>query len=188
MTTNAVAAPPVGGGVASELADIGPAPEIALNDQWGRPFRLSGLRGKAVLVSFVYTTCTGSCPATTLSLTRVQEALRDEGIWKDRVEFVSVSLDPARDTPEALDRYAKAFGADLSAWRFLTGDPGAVARVHSAWGMWARTGPTGTIDHPSRIFLVDPDGRQREIYNLEFLKPGTVVHDVKVALDGPARP
>ena len=41
----------------------------------------------------------------------------------------------------------------------------------AAWGMWAKIGPTGVLDHPSRIFLLDPRGRQREIYSLEFLKP-----------------
>ena len=40
----------------------------------------------------------------------------------------------------------------------------------AAWGMWARIGPAGVLDHPSRIFLLDQAGRQREIYNLEFLK------------------
>jgi protein SCO1/2 len=173
------------------LADIGPAPEVRLTDQAGKPFALSGLRGKAVLVSFVFTTCTGTCPATTQGLFRVQQALKKEGLWGRRVEFVSVSLDPARDAPEVLADYARVFGADPAAWRFLTGPPGRVASVLDAWGMWARVGPGGTIDHPSRIFLVDPNGRQREIYNLEFLTPESVVKDVKTVLaewdDSPQR-
>ena len=52
--------------------------------------------------------------------------------------------------------------------------------------MWARIGPTGTLDHPSRIFLVDPGGRQREIYNLQFLDPDQVVADVRDVLADPA--
>jgi protein SCO1/2 len=182
VAVGVAAAPPKGGGVAAVLADIGPAPEVALTDQAGRPFALSGLRGKAVLVSFVFTTCNGSCPATTAGLFRAQQALKDAGLWGTRVEFVSVSLDPARDSPEALDSYAHRYGADLSAWHFLTGPPVAVARVISAWGMWVKPGPSGALDHPSRIFLVDPNGRQREIYNLDFLTPATVVRDVKTVL------
>src|SRR5438105_1063398 len=77
----------------SPLADIGPAPDVALIDAAGRPFRLADLRGKAVLVSFVYTTCTGSCPATTQTLSRVQQTLREAGLWGRRIEFVSISLD-----------------------------------------------------------------------------------------------
>jgi protein SCO1/2 len=166
----------------STLADIGPAPPVALIDATGKPFTLADLRGKAVIVSFVYTTCTGSCPATTFSLTRVQRALKEAGLWGKQVEFVSISLDPARDTPEVLAGYARNYQADPTAWHFLTGPPDRVAKVIAAWGMWAKTGPSGTLDHPSRIFLVDPQGRQREIYNLEFLRPASVLHDVETVL------
>jgi protein SCO1/2 len=180
-----VLAPPDG---AVGLAVIGPSPAVELTDQANRPFRLADLRGKAVLVSFVYTTCNGVCPATTHGLYRVQQALKDAGLWGSRVEFVSVSLDPVRDTPEVLAGYARVYDADPAAWHFLTGPPDRVAGVIAAWGMWARLGPSGTLDHPSRIFLVDPRGRQREIYNLEFLKPETVVQDVKAVLaDGAAK-
>jgi protein SCO1/2 len=48
--------------------------------------------------------------------------------------------------------------------------------------MWAKIGPTGVLDHPSRIFLLDPRGREREIYNLAFLKPETVLRDLKSVL------
>jgi protein SCO1/2 len=179
----AVAAPPKGGGVSGPaLADIGPAPEAALTDQAGRPFALSGLRGRAVVVSFVYTTCTGTCPATTFGLSRVQSALRKAGLWGERVHFVSITLDPARDTPEALARYARIYDADADAWHFLSGPPEHVAKVINAWGMWAKTLPSGVIDHPSRIFLVDPAGRLREIYSLETLRPTAVVQDITEVL------
>src|SRR5439155_5811101 len=119
--------------------------------------------------SFIYTTCGGVCPATTHSLYRTQQVLRESGLWGDKVHFVSISLDPARDTTEVLANYARAYDADPASWHFLTGPPATVAKVVAAWAMWARIGPSGTLDHPSRIFLVDPNGRQREIYSLEFL-------------------
>jgi protein SCO1 len=171
---------------ASPLADIGPAPEVSLTDAANRAFSLSSLRGKAVVVSFIYTTCNGSCPATTHNLYRVQQTLKEAGIWGKRVEFVSITLDPARDTTEVLAQYARIFGADTERWHFLTGPPEQVSKVIAEWGMWVRTGPSGTLDHPSRIFLVDPSGRQREIYNLDFLKPETVLEDVKTVIaEGP---
>src|SRR4051794_24573167 len=74
---------------AAALADIGPAPPVALIDAAGKPFDLASLRGKAVLVSFIYTTCNGSCPATTHNLYRVQQTLKDAHLWGKRVEFVS---------------------------------------------------------------------------------------------------
>ena len=93
-----------------------------------------------------------------------------------------------RDTPEVLRRYARIYGADPAAWHFLTGPPDQVARVIASWGMWARLGPSGVLDHPSRIFLIDPRGRQREIYNLEFLTPEAVVQDVRTVLREDSHP
>src|SRR3954447_21809720 len=75
VTDRAVVA---GGG--SPLADIGPAPAVVLTDAAGKPFDLARLRGKAVLVSFVYTTCGGTCPATTFQMVRVQKALKEAGL------------------------------------------------------------------------------------------------------------
>jgi protein SCO1/2 len=163
----------------SALADIGPAPRTILVDAAGHSFDLTSLRGKAVLVSFIYTTCTGTCPATTQVLRRVQDVLKDAKLWGTRVEFVSITLDAKRDTAEVLRQYADRFGANTPTWHFLTGPPKQVESVTSAWGMWARIGPTGVLDHPSRIFLLDPRGHEREIYNLEFLKPDTVLKDVQ---------
>ncbi len=166
----------------SRLADIGQAPRTVLVDVNGRPFDLSSLRGKVVLVSFVYTTCNGACPATTQTLVGIQHALKEAKLWKNSVEFVSITLDPKRDTPEVLNRYARLFGADPAAWHFLTGEPTQVGSVIKAWGMWVKSDPTGALNHPSRIFLLDQAGHQREIYNLEFLKAQGVVEDVRELL------
>jgi protein SCO1/2 len=170
-------------GANPRLADIGPAPELKLTDSDGQPFDLARLRGKAVVVSFIYTTCNGVCPATTHRLYRVQEALKEARLWGDRVAFVSITLDPARDTPEILANYARIYDADPDAWHFLTGPIDRVDRVLSAWDMWARRDAKGVLDHPSRIFLIDPKGHQREIYSLEFLAPKTVVQDVRSVLE-----
>jgi protein SCO1 len=166
----------------SRLADIGPAPPTILGDSSGKHFDLATRKGKAVVVSFVFTTCNGACPATTLALSRIQKALQQAKLWGTSVEFVSISLDPEHDTPEVLNRYARLFNADLASWHFLTGSRSDVQSVVAAWGMWARIGPAGVLDHPSRIFLLDQEGRQREIYNLKFLKTGTVLQDVEELL------
>jgi protein SCO1/2 len=178
----ALAAPGFVGTRSDRLADIGSAPDVTLTEQTGRSFALESVRGKAVLVSFVYTTCNGSCPATTHRLYRVQEALKAARLWRDNVEFVSISLDPERDTPEVLKRYAEIYDADTAAWHFLTGPSERVNKVIASWDMWAKRNSEGVLDHPSRIFLLDPHGRRREIYSLEHLNPQTVLDDVKDVL------
>jgi protein SCO1 len=173
------------GPTASPLADIGRAPRTVLVDSAGKPFELSSLRGKVVVVSFVYTTCTGVCPGTTQAMVRVKQALEEARLWGDSVAFVSITLDPGRDTPDALRRYARLFRADDAAWHFLSGPPERVRSVIADWGMWVKAGPTGVLDHPSRVFLLDARGHQREIYNLEFLTPSAVLQDVRGLLGEP---
>jgi protein SCO1 len=169
-------------GTASRLADIGPAPRTVLLDSSQKPFDLEKLRGKVVLVSFIYTTCNGVCPLTTQALSGAQKKLDEAKLWGKSVEFVSITLDPERDTAQALQTYAKAWGADLPAWHFVTGKPAEVSEVITGWDMWVKTDAKGVIDHPSRIFLIDQRGHEREIYNLEFLKPETVLEDVRELL------
>ena len=164
---------------ASPLAVIRMTPDFTLTTQAGERLRWEDLRGKVVLVSFVFTTCSGSCPATTHRMSQVAQALAGKGLLKDdRVRLLSITLDPARDTPEALRKYMKAYDADPGHWTFLTGPREQVEKVHAAWGMWAKPAAKGQFDHPSRVFLVDGRGRVREIYNLDFFKPAWVLADV----------
>jgi protein SCO1/2 len=167
----------------SRLAVIQPAPDFTLTTQNGGTLKMSDLRGKVCLVSFVFTTCNGSCPATTHRMGQVQAALKDRGLSKDdRVRLLSITLDPARDTPEVLRKYMELYDADSAGWTFLTGDKDRVAKVIADWGMWAKPAANGQLDHPSRVFLVDKKGRVREIYNLSFFKAAWVLDDMQLLL------
>ena len=75
------------------------------------------------------------------------------------------------------------YAVDAANWSFLTGSPGEVEQVLTAWGMWVRPTANGQLDHPSRIFLVDTQGRVREIYSLAFLKPAWVAEDIQLLLN-----
>ncbi len=172
----------------SPLADIGPAPRTVLMDADGKPFDLASLKGKVVLVSFVYTTCTGTCPGTTQAMVRVRKTLDEAHLWGDSVAFVSITLDPRRDTADTLRQYARVFRANDPSWHFLTGKPEKVAAVIADWDMWVKELPNGALDHPSRVFLLDPRGHQREIYSLEFLTPAAVLRDVRWLLDESSSP
>jgi protein SCO1/2 len=116
-------------------------------------------------------------------MAQVQQALKAGNLGNgDRVRLLSISLDPARDTPKVLTRYMRLYDADSASWTFLTGPPDVVSETIAAWGMWARPAPNGQLDHPSRVFLVDTRGRIREIYNLSFLKTPWVLEDIKLLL------
>jgi protein SCO1 len=167
----------------SRLAVIRTAPDFTLTTQDGGDLRLSDLRGKVVLVSFIFTTCNGSCPATTHRMSATAQLLKDKGLFDgDGVRLVSITLDPARDTPETLKRYMRLYEADAAHWSFLTGPPEQVQKVLTAWDMWTKPAANGQLDHPSRVFLLDKRGRVREVYSLEFFKPAWAVEDVQLLL------
>jgi len=168
----------------SRLAVIRQAPDFTLTAQDEKLLRLSDLKGKVLLVSFIFTTCNGTCPATTHRMGQVQELLQARGRFKDdRVRLLSITLDPARDTPEVLRRYMKVYDADPAHWSFLTGPAEKVNKVIAAWDMWAKPSANGQLDHPSRIFLIDRRSRVREIYHLGFLKAPWVVEDIELLLN-----
>ena len=168
---------------ASRLAVIRTAPDFSLTTQDGKTLRLADLRGKVVLVSFIFTTCNGSCPATTARLSGVAAELKRQRLLeKDQVRLVSITLDPRRDKLAVLRDYMRLYDVDAKHWTFLTGAPEQVDKVLSDWGMWARPGANGQLDHPSRVFLLDGRGRIREIYNLDFFKPAWVREDVQLLL------
>jgi protein SCO1 len=141
---------------------IGPAPDFALTSHDGARVTLEDFRGKAVAVTFIYTACPDYCPLLTAKMARVQDDLGAD--FGTRVAFVSITVDPEVDTPEALKRYAEAHGADLGGWAFLTGEPEAIAEVTRGYGVFAAKSVDGEVDHTFLTSLVDPDGVLRVQY------------------------
>lgn len=141
-----------------QVLDLGhEVPELSLVDQDGRPASFAELRGRFVLVDFIYTSCPGPCPILTGVHVEVQRGLPPA--LRGALRLVSISLDPERDTPERLRAYAKARGADLSSWSFLTGPPAAVDAALRSFGVGKTPGKDGEIEHLVVTFLIGPEGR-----------------------------
>ena len=114
------------------LPRIGPAPEFTLTDQDGRRVALKELRGKVLAVTFIFASCADTCPLLTAKLAAVQDRLG--AAFGPDVRFVSITVDPERDTPEVLKRYAQAHRANSAGWSFLTGTPAMLALL--TWSIW----------------------------------------------------
>ena len=133
------------------------APGFTLIDQQGRPLALADLRGKAVLLDFIFTRCAGPCPILTSAHVSLQRRLPAE--VAQRTRFLSVSIDPEYDTPARMKTYAEQRGADLARWSFLTGDPERVRGVLRDYQVGTIVQPDDTLDHLVITFLIDPGGR-----------------------------
>ncbi len=145
------------------LPVLGRVPPFALTGRGGRTVTLADLAGRPFVVDFIFTRCVSSCPLMTAAMSKVGEGL----VEGEDFRRVSVSVDPAYDTPAVLARYAASHGAPPS-WWFLTGDPPAILALmgdgfHLA--VEPDTGdPRNPIAHSTRLVLVDGDGRIRGYY------------------------
>ena len=144
------------------LPAIGPAPKFALTSQDGAEVTLDSLRGKVLAVTFIYTFCPDICPLLTDKMAEVQKELGAD--FGSKVAFVSITIDPERDTPAVLKEYAKAFGADVPGWRFLTGKPERVLEVAHRYGVAVAKQADGAVDHTLLTTLVDRQGTMRVQY------------------------
>ncbi|MCC6642579.1 MAG: SCO family protein [Deltaproteobacteria bacterium] len=152
-----VSGAPAGPTFAGVVAEREPAPSFRLTDQDGRPLALEDLRGKTVVLDFMFTHCTGPCPVLTGLHVDTQRALgRDQ---RAKTHFVSISLDPERDTPEVLRAYAVKRGVDLSEWSFLTGPPAEVEDVLKGYGVGVIRKAGEEPAHLVATFVIDPQGR-----------------------------
>ena len=103
----------------------GLVPAFSLIERSGRRVVASDLRGKVWIATFIYTHCTDTCPLQSARMARLQADLRSA----PDIRLVSITVDPARDTPQVLTRYAARFGADPARWLFLTGEKAAILHL-----------------------------------------------------------
>jgi protein SCO1 len=144
------------------LPTIGTAPDFALTSQDNERVTLRDFRGKVVAVTFIYTSCPDTCPLLTMKMAQVQDELGAR--FGTKVAFVSITVDPERDTPEVLKQYVEAFEADPAGWAFLTGPPAAIRDVVRRYGGFTSRTAGGDVAHTFLTSLVDPSGVLRVQY------------------------
>ncbi len=156
-------------------------PNFTLTDQTGHPMRFSDMRGEPVAVTFLYTRCpvATACPLTAARFAKLDSMLKEKGFGK----LLTITVDPEHDTPKVLADYAKHLGADPARWRFLTGDPKAVAEVASSFGVIYYP-DKGQVVHAQAVAVVDPEGRLATIYYGERWEPEHVLRDLEKARKG----
>ena len=143
----------------SDLPKLFPVPNASLVSDAGKPVQLDANKGYVTVYDFIFTNCAGSCPMMTRTMQLVTKKI-------DRtlpVRFVSISVDPARDTPAVLNEYARRVRNNDARWTFLTGDPQTVTRL-SVDGFKLAAG-TDTLLHSAKFAIADKTGTIREYYS-----------------------
>jgi cytochrome oxidase Cu insertion factor (SCO1/SenC/PrrC family) len=139
---------------------------FTLTDADGRKRRLADFRGKVVLLYFGYTFCPDVCPT---DLMHIAAAIRSLGAAGDAVQPLFVTLDPARDTPELLRRYSRAFHPRFIALRGSETETRRVARAFKVYSeKVSGSGPGYLLNHAAFTFMLDREGRY-----VSFFPPGT---------------
>jgi protein SCO1 len=146
-----------------ELPELFPVPDTQLVDESGKPVNLASMKGNVTVYNFIFTNCTGTCPIMTNNMQAVTPKIEKDA----PVRFVSISVDPARDTPPVLAAYAKRVRNDPR-WTFLTGDRQAIVDL-SVKGFKLAAGdpmPGGeALLHSSRFAVADKHGVIRGYYD-----------------------
>ena len=155
--------------------------DTKLVDQNGNTVELSSLKGKPMLVDFIYTSCPGPCLMETAKFANV--ALRLGNDLGSKVTLVSITVDPEHDGPKQLLNYSRQQGADEKGWIFLTGGPGDIDQALAGFKLSRQIEPDGSVGHLVDMILVGPDGRLVREYNGEIVKAQDIVDDVKKTLN-----
>jgi protein SCO1/2 len=145
------------------VSSYGTVPSFQLTNQNGQPFGSTQLAGKIWIADFVYTTCPGPCPMISSRMSELQKPLE-----KTDVHLVSFSVDPEKDTPAVLRRYAERLQAEPGRWDFLTGPKSAIYNLsHDGFKLAISDGSDAQRIpvHSTRIVLVDRRGQIRGYYD-----------------------
>jgi protein SCO1 len=155
-----------------------PPRDFTLRDQDGKPASLRAYRGQPVILTFLYSTCTNSCPVVA---DQIRGALDDLG--RD-VPALAVSVDPAHDT-QATAKHFLLKHSVYGRMRFLLGTRAQLAPIWRAYGIRPQT---RAFEHTVYVLLIGKDGRQRVGFPLGELTPEGLTHDVKVLQAEQIRP
>jgi protein SCO1/2 len=160
---------------AGVLEPVQQAPPLQLKSYLGQPVNIDSYRGKAVLVTFVYTHCPDVCPLIVSNLHNAQHLLGKEA---RKVQIIAVSVDPNGDTPFTVEHFLKVH-QQTGKMQYLIGNTKELAAVWKAWGVGAEkdAGNPDLIEHSGLVYGISGSGKRLTIYSANF-KPSEIAHDV----------
>jgi len=159
-------------------------PDTPLVDQEGAALALPDLRDTAVVVTFIYTRCPlpQFCPLMDRRFAEIQALVAGTDALRGRVRLLSISFDPAHDTPAMLRAHATKVAANPSVWRFATAGEEVVDRLAATFGVNVMREKDGTVTHNLRTAVIDPQGRIVSIHDSNAWTAASIVDELKTVL------
>jgi protein SCO1/2 len=158
-------------------------PDFTLVDQDGRRISLHDYRGRALLITFIYTRCPlpEYCPLMSSNFRRIHDAMRTDAQLTRKVQLLTVSFDPEYDTSDVLQQYGRGYiagGETFDNWVFASGSVQEVKAITTYFGLsyWQET---GQIVHSLRTALISPDGKLVRLYRGNEWKPAEVLGELR---------
>ncbi len=165
----------------SVLPELGAVGEFSLVNQENKPLNHASLENKLWIVNFFFTKCTGPCPLMSQKMAKLQKDLEST----PEVNFLSISVDPANDTPAVIQEYGKKVEANFQKWTFATGEKAEVLRLAQE-SFKLPAGETPDM-HSTKFVLVDAKGQIRAYYDsLEEKVEDKIKEDIHHLLSKPS--
>lgn len=177
--TSALDPASVGGSSADPQAGAA-VPDFSLTDQDGKRVKLSQYRGKALLVTFVYTRCPlpDYCPLMTGNFAEIDKGVKSDAVHFPPTHLLTISIDPEYDSPKVLRDYRAGVGANFGNWQFAGGSKEEIKSIATFFGMsyWTES---DQIIHSLRTALIDENGRLVKLYSGNSWKPVEVLSELR---------
>ncbi len=161
----------------NELSPPKQAPPLSLHNYTGELVNINSYRGKAVLVTFLYTHCPDVCPLIAANLRVAQNEMGAATTAK--VQIIAVSVDPRGDTPQTVAGFLKLHGM-TGRMKYLIGSPKELGKVWQAWGVGSERDAQqpDIVNHSALVYGIDATGRMRTLYIGGTWNPSEIAHDV----------
>ena len=175
------------------LVVIGPVPKFTLTNQDNKPISNTKYAGKVYVLEFFFSTCPSICPKMNRNMIEIQNMF----FGNPNFGIASITIDPAKDTPQALKAHTKQLGVKSAEWHFLTGDQKYIYELaNKGFNLYAgqNSKASGGFEHSGLFALIDKKGNircRRDEYNNPILyydgieKPGVkaIMEDIKILLN-----
>lgn len=142
--------------------------DVVMKTAFGQEYSFADLPKKARLIEFMYTDCPDVCPLTTVEMSKVRHSLEKEGVFGDKVEFITITINPKQDTEEVLRDYAGRFEvtSDEEGWIFLRGSEEDTKKLADSLGFLYRDPGTGDIIHSTYTYFLDENNNLLEQFTM----------------------